>query len=47
MEIDVGQTKLFGKKSSCFNLNPVKPNQTFFLIMNVMDGAEKVFVLYF
>ena len=30
MEIDVGQTKLFGKKSLCPNLNPIKPSQTFF-----------------
>ena len=28
--IDVGQTKLFGKKLLCFNLNPIKPSQTFF-----------------
>ena len=42
LEIDVDQKILFGKKSLCFNLNPAKLSQTFFLTIKRMNGAEKV-----
>ena len=40
LEIDVNQTILFGKKFLCFNLNPAKPSQTFFLTINGMNGKR-------
>ena len=47
LEIDVDQSKLLGGKSLCFNLNPAKPSQNFFLTMRGMNESGKGLVLYF